>query len=343
MPETLLRFTEHGFYCPIGNFYIDPWNPVERAVITHAHGDHLHYGCGSYLVAEPGKHVARLRVGKDAPIQTLNYGETTHLNGVKVSLHPAGHVLGSAQVRIEYQGEVWVVSGDYKLESDNTCEPFEVVPCHTFITEATFALPIYKWSPPEGVFEQINAWWRGNQAAKKASILYAYALGKAQRLIAGVDASIGPIYTHGAVDRLNSAYAASGVKMPRTVRATQVEKPDWTQALLVAPPSAQGTPWLRRFGTFSDGFASGWMRIRGTRRRRAIDRGFVLSDHADWDGLIQTIAATGAQRIWVTHGYVPILVRWLREQGYEAQGYQTRFKGEEIDVVEPEAEGDSDE
>jgi putative mRNA 3-end processing factor len=232
-------------------------------------------------------------------------------------------------VRIEVNGEVWVVSGDYKTEPDRTCAPFELVPCHTFITEATFGLPIYRWPPQAEIFAQIDEWWRSNQRAGRATILYGYALGKAQRLLAGVDRSIGPIFTHGAVEHLNADYRASGIDLPVTVNALDAPSGvDWSQALIVAPPSADGTPWLRRFGDLSTGFASGWMQVRGQRRRRSIDRGFVISDHVDWPSLLATVTATGAERVYVTHGYIPVVVRWLREQGINAFALESRFLGE---------------
>jgi putative mRNA 3-end processing factor len=336
--ENLLELTDRGLYCARGDFYIDPWYPVPRAVVTHAHGDHCAPGSESYLVARAGEHVFRARLTDLANLQLLDYGEEISIMGVKISLHPAGHILGSAQVRLEYRGEVWVVSGDYKLEPDATCAPFELVNCNVFVTESTFGLPIYRWPDASSTFTQINAWWRDNQAAGRTSMLFGYPLGKSQRLIAGVDSSIGPIYTHGQVERLNLAYRQDGVPLPQTTYVGAVEgKPDWSKGLIVAPPSAAGSMWLRRFGDVSTGFASGWMRIRGTRRRRALDRGFVMSDHADWPGLMDTITATGAERVRVTHGYVPVMVKWLREQGIDAKAIPTRFTGEEL--YAPEEEG----
>ena len=326
----LVTLTEAGLYCAAGDFHIDPWRPVPRAVITHAHADHARPGHAAYLAARDGEKVLRVRLGPEAAIQSVAYGEGVDMNGVRVSLHPAGHVLGSAQVRIEYRGEVWVVSGDYRVEADATCAAFEPVRCDVFITESTFGLPVYRWRPQAELFAEIDAWWRANQEAGRASVLFAYAFGKAQRLLAGIDATIGPIVCHGAVEPLNEAYRESAVPLPRTLRVSEIEKGfDWSRALVVAPPSAQGTPWLRRFGDYSDGFASGWMLIRGARRRRAVDRGFVLSDHADWPGLLSAIEATGAQRIFVTHGQVPVMVRWLAEQGYDARAFETQFEGEQ--------------
>ena len=319
-----------GLYCPPGDFYIDPWRPVARAVITHAHSDHARIGNAHYLAAQPAVGVLRSRLG-EIDLQLLPYGERIVHHGVTLSLHPAGHVLGSAQVRLEHGGQVWVASGDYKVAPDPTCVPFEPVRCDVFITESTFGLPIYRWRPQADLFDEINRWWRSNQLAGKASMLFGYALGKAQRLLAGVDPTIGPIFTHGAVERLNRDYRTSGLALPATTYAGSGRGVDWSQALIIAPPSAQGTPWMRRFGTVSTGFASGWMQIRGTRRRKAVDRGFALSDHADWPGLLEAIAATGAERVWVTHGYSAELARWLSEHGLEAMALSTRFEGEPDD------------
>ncbi|MEO6929813.1 MAG: ligase-associated DNA damage response exonuclease [Casimicrobiaceae bacterium] len=317
-----------GLYCPPGDFHIDPWRPVDRAVITHAHSDHARTGSTHYLATRQSERVLRLRLG-DIDLTTLDYGERTSINGVAVSLHPAGHVLGSAQVRIEYGGEVWVASGDYKTEPDPTCAPFEAMRCHTFITESTFGLPIYRWQDPAATFADIAAWWRANADARRASVVYCYAFGKAQRVLAGIAASgaldCGPIVCHGAVENLNDAYRQTGVELPPTRRVDEVDTGAMRRALVLAPPSAAGTPWLRRFGEMSDAFASGWMRLRGAQRRRALDRGFVLSDHADWPGLQSAIAATGARRVIVTHGQIPVMVRWLTEQGLRASAFATEY------------------
>jgi putative mRNA 3-end processing factor len=333
----LVVLREAGLYCPAGDFYIDPWRPVARAVITHAHSDHARPGHHHYITSLPGTDVLRARLG-DVSLHSLPYGERLTVNDVELSLHPAGHVLGSAQVRLEHRGEIWVVSGDYKLEHDATCDGFESIRCHTFVTESTFGLPIYRWAPQAEVFAEINRWWSDNVALGRASVLFAYAFGKAQRILAGVDARIGPVLVHGAVEPLNHAYEQSGVLLPSWSRATQVaDKSTFRRALIVAPPSAQSTPWLRRFGEYADAFASGWMHLRGARRRRAVDRGFVLSDHADWPGLQQAIAASGAQRVIVTHGYVAPLVRWLTETGLEAEAFETRFSGEQDDAAADDA------
>ena len=326
--DDLVVARPQGLYCPPGDFYIDPWRPVPQALITHAHGDHLRAGHGRYLCAEAGRRVVQARVGEVA-LETLPYGETLTHRGVRLSFHPAGHVLGSAQIRLEHRGRVWVVSGDYKTGPDPTCAPFEPVRCDTFVTESTFGLPIFHWAPQQQVFEAIGSWWQANAAAGRCSVLYAYSFGKAQRVLAGIDASLGPIVAHGAMTALNSAYRESGVALPPTLQATQATPAELRRALVLAPPSAQGSAWLKRFGDFSDAFASGWMQLRGTRRRRGLDRGFVLSDHADWPGLLQAIAATRAERVVVTHGYTGPLVRYLSERGWQAGAFQTEYGHEE--------------
>lgn len=321
-----------GLYCVPGDFYIDPWRPVERAVITHAHGDHARWGHGRYLAAAPGVGVLTSRLG-DIAVDAVAYGERITHNGVTISLHPAGHVLGSAQVRMECGGQVWVASGDYKVEADKTCDPFEPVRCDTFITESTFGLPIYRWQPERQVMDEINAWWRRNADEGRCSVVFAYSFGKAQRILAGLDAGIGPIVCHGSVEPLNRAYRAEGVAIAPTVTVTDIDKAALRRALVVAPPSASGSPWMKRFGDYSDAFASGWMLLRGARRRRGVDRGFVLSDHADWPGLMSAIQSTGAERVIVTHGSIPILVRWLCQNGLDASGFETEYGDEEEDAA----------
>ncbi len=318
-----------GLYCPVGDFFIDPWRPVDRAVITHGHSDHARPGHQRYLSHNLSAGILKARLG-DISLQTLPYGEPVEINGVKVSLHPAGHVLGSAQIRVEHKGEVWVASGDYKVEADGTCEAFAPVRCHTFITESTFGLPVYRWPSQHLLFDDINQWWRANAASGRASVLFCYAFGKAQRALSGVDPSIGPIIVHGAVEPLNAVYRLAGVALPTTLRVSDeaLKAVNVNHALVLAPPSAQGTPWLKRFGNYSDAFASGWMQLRGARRRRGVDRGFVMSDHADWPGLQAAILGTGAQRVFVTHGSVAVMVRWLQEKGLQAQGFKTEYGNE---------------
>jgi putative mRNA 3-end processing factor len=331
----LLQLTHHCLYCEAGDFYIDPWEPVDRAVITHAHGDHATWGSRAYLTSAEGVGVLRARLETGASIRGIAYGESLSLNGTTVSLHPAGHILGSSQVRIEHRGEVWVISGDYKTDPDPTCAPFEPVRCHTFITESTFGLPIYRWPSQADVLDAINGWWRANAASGKASLLFGYTLGKAQRLLAGLDPSIGPILTHGAVERMTRAYRDAGIALPPTRYAgTAAERADSTGAIVIAPPYAGASPWARRFGSHSTGFASGWMVVRGARRRQSLDRGFPLSDHVDWPSLLAAVEATGAGEVWVTHGFTGPVVRWLKERGVDARAIQTRFEGERDELAE---------
>ena len=334
MPEPLVKLTDDGLYCSAGDFHIDPWNPVPRAVVTHAHSDHARAGCNSYLATDSGRHLLRVRLGEQANLETIPYGSTVDRSGVRVSFHPAGHVLGSAQVRLEHGGEIWLITGDYKLDADPTCQPFESVRCHTLITESTFALPIYRWDPPAMIFDGVNAWWRANKEAGKTSLVFAYALGKAQRVLAGIDPTIGPIFTHGAVEKVTRAYRESGVDLPATIPASEfptsrgkTKLPPGT--LIIAPPSAVNSPWARKFEPASEAVASGWMQVRGTRRRKAVDRGFVLSDHADWPGLLTAVRESGAQHVLATHGFASVLARHLRELGLEAGVIETRFGDEE--------------
>ena len=332
-PDDLIVQRPEGLYCPPGDFYIDPWRRVDRAVITHAHADHARSGHGHYLATAASEGVLRARLGAIA-LQPLAYGETVVHRGVRVSLHPAGHVLGSAQVRLEHAGQVWVASGYYKVAPDPTCAPFEPVRCDVFITESTFGLPIYRWAPDATVFSEINTWWAHNAAQGRASVLACYSFGKAQRLLAGVDASMGPIVCHGAAEPINRAYRDAGVPLPQTTPATRLDKATAGRALVLCPPGAMSGPWLRRFGDYSDAFASGWMRLRGGRRRGGFDRGFALSDHADWPGLMAAISATGARRVIVTHGSVPVMVRHLTELGLQAQAFETQYGDEQETTLE---------
>ncbi len=332
--STVLTFTEKGIYCPAGDFYIDPWRPVERALITHGHADHARWGMGTYLATDAALPVMRHRLG-DISAQGVRYGEVLQLGDARVSFHPAGHVPGSAQIRVEVRGEVFVASGDYKVVDDGLSEPFEPVKCHHFITESTFGLPVFRWADQSEVAADINAWWAECAAAGKTAFLGAYALGKAQRLLSMLDPAIGPILTHGAVEATNAVLRAQGLSLPDTLQATADVKPkDHPGAIVLAPPSALGSAWARKFGPQETAFASGWMAVRGIRRRRAGDRGFVISDHADWAGLLWAIQQTEAENIYVTHGYTDILTRYLAENGWSAQVVQTQFEGETLDQGE---------
>ena len=339
LPQTdLLQSTPRGFYCPPGDFYIDPWEPVDRAVVTHAHADHLTRGSARYLVSAEGEALTRARLWDPADVQGLPYGEEVVINGVRVSFHPAGHVLGSAQVRLEKDGFVAVVSGDYKTDADPTCAPFEPVRCDLFVTECTFGLPVYRWPSTGELSADVNAWWAENAAEGRASIVFAYSLGKAQRVLAGLDPSIGPIYEHGAPFRLSKVYRAEGKPIPETAYVGEgVERGDsWTGAMIVAPPGGHGTPWQRKFGKdVATAFASGWMLLRGNRRRRGVGRGFIMSDHADWTGLLDAIDQTGADEVWCTHGYTGALARFLAEErGLNVATVDTRYSdsGEAADA-----------
>ncbi len=341
MMNELLKTTPNGLYCEAGDFFVDPWKPVRKCLITHAHADHARDGSGLYLAADTGKEILRIRMGREASIEFQPLGKPLQIGSVKVTFFPAGHILGSAQIRIASGGRSIVVSGDYKRQPDPTCQPFQPVVCDVFVTESTFGLPVYRWPDPATVFNEINDWWRSNQEAGRASLLLAYALGKAQRVLSGIDPELGPIFTHGAVEKLNGAYREAGVSLPTTTYVGAAEAgTDWRQALIVAPPSAAGSAWSRRFGNYSTGLASGWMQIRGTRRRRGVDRGFVLSDHVDWQGLNQTVAETRAEQVWVTHGYCDPFARYLQESGLDSRIVPTEFKGELLGEDSGEAADD---
>jgi len=338
--DPVLSFTDRGIYCAAGDFFIDPWRSVDRALITHAHADHARPGHARYLATTGTLPVMRHRLGQiDA--QGVAYGETIEIGGARVSFHPAGHVPGAAQIRVEVAGEIWVASGDYKIEADGLTDPFEPVTCHHFITESTFGLPVFRWRPQARIAADLNAWWAGCAAAGKTAFLGAYSLGKAQRLLHMLDPEIGPILTHGAVEATNTVLRKQGLSLPDTQRVTKDTDPKaYPGALVLAPPSALGSAWAKRFGAQESAFASGWMQLRGIRRRRGGDRGFVISDHADWNGLLEAIKATGAENIYVTHGYTDVFARYLSEAGWHAKVVRTEYEGESLDASS-EAEPDT--
>ncbi len=319
-----------GLFCPAGGFYIDPWQPVERAIVTHAHGDHARAGSAAYLCAAPGAALLRRRFGPEATIEHRPYGQVTTIGGVRVSFHPAGHVLGSAQIRLESADGVWVVAGDYKRAADPTCDPFEIVPCDTFITESTFGLPIYRWDPTEHVIRDVLGWWRSNDAAGRTSVLFCYTIGKTQRILAELAQHVDRrVLVHGMMLSAIEAYREAGIAMLPVEPATERPKgASFAGELVLAPLSARGTPWMRRLGDVSDAFASGLMRVRGVRRQRAFDRGFVLSDHADWPALLQTVADTGASQVLATHGHAEPLARELARRGLKTGVIRTAWEGE---------------
>jgi putative mRNA 3-end processing factor len=328
----MITFDNCGIYCTQAKIYIDPWKPVDKAIITHAHSDHARWGMKSYLAHTLAVPVMKFRLG-DINVQGIGYNKTIYVNGVTISLHPAGHIWGSSQVRLEYRGEVWVVSGDYKLQLDGISAPFEHIRCNSFITESTFGLPIYKFPEPKIVHDDINGWWRQNQSEGKNSVILAYALGKAQRVLQHLDPSVGPIYTHGAVDNINKLYLANAGPLNEAKRIdASVNRKDIKGAMIIAPPSAADTPWMRSLSPYKLGICSGWMQLRGTRRRRAADRGFVLSDHADWDQLNTAIKETGAENVFVTHGYKSLYAKWLQTNyGLNASEVETLYTGEALD------------
>ena len=324
-----------GLFCERGGFHIDPWQPVERALITHAHGDHARPGSAAYLCADESRGLLRRRLGADTSIEGVAYGTPLLIGDVRVSFHPAGHVLGSAQIRLESSDGVWVVGGDYKRAPDPTCAPFEPVPCDTFITESTFGLPVYRWDDTSLVIDDIAAWWRGNAESRRTSLLFCYTLGKAQRLLAELmRVTDRPVYVHGMLLGLIDAYRDAGIAMLPVLpvieraRGGRSAAASFAGELVLAPLSARGTPWVRRLGDLSDAFASGLMRVRGVRRQRAFDRGFVLSDHADWPALLQSVADTGATHVFATHGHAEPLARYLAGQGLQAGVMRTAWEGE---------------
>ena len=323
----LLVFNDKGIYCEQANVYLDPWKPVKNAIITHGHADHSRWGHQNYITHTSNVPIIKHRLG-DINVTGKAWNESFTINNVKFSLHPAGHIIGSSQIRVEYKGEVWVFTGDYKTEDDGVSVPYEVVKCNTFITECTFGLPAFKWTPQEEVMCNINNWWAENKADKKTSILFGYSLGKAQRLLKHLDVNIGTIYTHGAIENMTNVIRPMVQLPPTTLISRETKKEDLLGNIVLAPPSAHGSTWIRKMTPFVTGTASGWMSFRGARKRRAIDKGFVLSDHCDWFALLDSIKATGAEKIICTHGYTDVFSRYLRELGYDARTEKTQYVGE---------------
>ena len=336
MTSSLLQFTGKSIYCPLADVHIDPSIPVDRAIITHAHSDHAKWGSKHYLSHKHSEPILRLRLGDTISLQNVEYGERFTINGVHFSLHAAGHIIGSAQVRVEHNGEVWVASGDYKLENDNFCTPFEPVKCNVFITESTFGLPIYKWQPQQTIFSEIDAWHSKNKMEGKASVLMGYSLGKMQRILKNITIDNQTIYAHGAIYTLNEKLRQAGFDLPSLTLITRdTDKKLFKGSLILAPPSADGSAWMKKFNPYSLGYCSGWMLVRGAKNRRAIDQGFVLSDHADWNDLNTAVKNSGAEKVFVTHGYTSVFSKWLNESGIEAGEVQTMYgKEEETETVE---------
>ncbi len=327
----LLSFTDKGIYCRQGDFYIDPWKPVTRAVITHAHSDHARPGSGSYLCHHFTKPLLKLRLG-DVSVESMEWGEVRHINQVKVSLHPAGHIIGSSQIRVEYNAEVWVVSGDYKTENDGISGEIEIVPCDTFISESTFGLPIYKWKPQQELFYDIQNWILKNREDNKNSVLIAYSLGKAQRLLRGIGEISARIYVHGAIWNVHQALVNAGFQLPEVQRITpEATKDHFHSDIIIAPPSADGSSWMNRFQPYAVGVCSGWMQVRGHARRRNVDAGFAMSDHADWNGLLSVVRACSAKKVFVTHGFQSSFSRYLNEMGIESAEVKTEY-GDDLET-----------
>ncbi|WP_129713875.1 ligase-associated DNA damage response exonuclease [Pedobacter sp. SYP-B3415] len=326
---SLISFTNRGIYCSQGDFYIDPWRPVDYAVTTHGHSDHVKSGNANYLCHTLTKPILHRRIGEDLKIETLDYGKSITKNGVKISLHPAGHIIGSAQIRLEYKGEICVVSGDYKTENDGISAPFEPVRCHSFVSESTFGLPVYKWQPQDMVAAEIIRWAEDNIQKGKSTVLVAYSLGKAQRLI-NILAGRYPIYVHSSIANLNEAIEQSGVPLPATIRITPETGKDILQkGIMIVPPAMRTSRWIKTLINPVTGVCSGWMQVRSHRRWQSADAGFALSDHADWPGLIEAIGETGAETVYVTHGFTAAFSRYLNEAGIYSEEVKTQYGTEE--------------
>ena len=326
----LLEFTKKGIYCKQADVYLDPWRGVDKAIISHGHTDHAKWGSKRYITHEINAPIISHRLGKIL-VTGKKYGEAFRINGVKFSFHPAGHVPGSSQIRVEHKGEVWVFTGDYKTQVDGISTPFELIRCNTFITECTFGLPVFKWEKPLKVHEDINSWWANNKSNKVTSLLMGYSLGKVQRLLKHIDYNTGKIFTHGATEKMTNLLRQF-IDFPETEIITRdTKKAEIEGNLVLAPPAVMGSAWAKKLGVVSTGYASGWMAIRGARRRRAVDRSFVLSDHADWEGLVSVIKATGCEDIVTTHGYTDIFAHYLKENGWNARTEKTQYEVETID------------
>lgn len=325
----MLRFTPKGIYCIPGRFYIDPWRPVDKAVITHGHADHARWGMKKYLCHLYTVPILKSRIGPDIAVQGIAYKEPVTINGVKVSLHPAGHIIGSAQVRMEYQGKTTVVSGDYKIQDDGLSDPFEAVSCHEFVTESTFGLPIYNWLTVAQQNDQLRQWVRHNQANNKTSVFIGYSLGKAQRIMKALE-GIGPLHVHDSIGRLNQAYESAGIGLPEyEIVDLREDTRRLDKQIVILPPSLSDSGLIRKIPNRADAICSGWMQVRGARRWRSADAGFAISDHADWNGLLEVIKATGAEKVYVTHGQTAVFTRYLNEIGIAAEEVKTEFGADE--------------
>lgn len=333
----ILNFTDKGIYCIPGKFYIDPWKPVDYALITHGHADHARWGMTKYLCHHLTVPILHIRIGKDIQVQGIGYNEPININGVKVTFHPAGHIIGSAQIRMEYKGKVVVVSGDYKLQNDGLSTVFEPVKCHEFVTESTFGLPIYKWASTEKLNESMQNWVLQNQEIGKTSVFVGYSLGKAQRILNAVN-GIAPIYTHYSIAKLNQAYESAGIQLPNYETLDFRESVQHVnKGIVIVPPSLVDTAILKKIPNMVYAICSGWMQVRGARRWRSADAGFAVSDHADWDDLLKAVKETNAEKVYVTHGQTAVFAKYLNENGIEAVELHTAFGNEDDDETTPES------
>lgn len=334
--KSLLQFTKNGIYCPQGDFYIDPWLPVDMAVITHGHGDHARWGMKKYLCHHYTRPILHSRISPDIDCQVVGYGETVVINGVKVSLHPAGHIIGSAQVRLEHKGYVAVVSGDYKTDYDGLSTPFETVKCHEFVTESTFGLPIYNWLSPEDIENQLQNWVSLNKNVGKTSVFIGYSLGKAQRIMKAMD-GLGKIFVHQSIAKLNEAFQTSGIALPEYSTADFFDgRKNMEGEIVVLPPALLDSNVIKKIPAAAIAICSGWMQVRGSRRWRSADAGFAMSDHADWAGLLAAIKATEAEMVHVTHGQTAVFSKYLNEIGIKSGVVATHF-GEDEEEQEKHA------
>lgn len=333
-----IRFTKKGIYCIPGKFYLDPWFPVDYAIISHGHADHARWGMKNYLCHKYSKTILQHRIGADINIQSLAYNEPISINNVKVSFHPAGHIIGSAQIRLEYKGEIVVFTGDYKTSKDNLTVPYEPVKCHTFITESTFGLPIYKWQTEEALQSQMHSWIANNKSNNRTSVFFGYSLGKSQRIMKMLE-GVDTIFVHNAIHKLNEAITNSGIELPETkLINSQFDKKEIEGRIVILPPALLGSRLLKRIPNAATAICSGWMQIRGNRRWKAVDAGFPISDHADWDGLISAVKSTEAEKVYVTHGSQATFSKYLNEIGIPAAEVKTAYGDEELEETESKLE-----
>nr|WP_288813411.1 ligase-associated DNA damage response exonuclease [uncultured Sphingobacterium sp.] len=327
----MIQFTSKGIYCVPGKFYLDPWQPVDLAIITHGHADHAYPGMKKYLCHHFTVNILKSRIGHDIQVEGVAYNRPFHINGVKISLHPAGHIIGSSQIRMEYKGKVIVFTGDYKIQDDGLSTPFEPVKCHELITESTFGLPIYRWESVAAQTQRLNEWITHNQGFKKTSVFIGYSLGKSQRILNAVK-DMGEVYVHYSIAKLNMAYSEAGIQLPPYhIVDLRTDTKQLDGKIVLLPPALLDTSLLQKIPHVAYAICSGWMQIRGARRWRSADAGFAISDHADWNGLLQAVRESGAEKVFVTHGQTATFSKYLNEIGIEAEEVKTNY-GEEISI-----------